>query len=67
MNNLALIIMLIEYNNDKVEWNSVTCATKPHPNEITEALRLTYSESHSAQDGRGHIKFFYAKDKFSHR
>jgi len=24
MNNLALIIMLIEYNNDKVEWHSVS-------------------------------------------
>ena len=24
MNNLALIIMLIEYNNDKVEWHCVT-------------------------------------------
>ena len=28
MNNLALIIMLIEYNNDKIEWHCVTLDTR---------------------------------------
>ena len=66
MNSLALIIMLIEYNNDKVEWHSVACATKPHQNEIAEAFRLTYSESFSPRMVAVTLKIF-AKDKFSHR
>jgi len=37
MNNLALIIMLIEYYNDKVEWHSVTGA-------YCGSLQLVYYE-----------------------